>query len=187
MPATDILGFYQRGRRVSRLNKTYHEWVFEATDDEWESCHDFIQYLFPNTHSSGNAPAAYMSQPDFVNTFQNNDELKGQMQQAFERYTAFLGFSGQHIYNDKRKIHGTQHNTLRISRVLRALRLAGLNTLSFKFLIRLLRLIQRDQVQVTTFTEEEWKDACLWDGQWRYSSIDECIAECRNLIKLERA
>jgi hypothetical protein len=181
MPARDIMEFYIDEKRVSRLNKTYDEWVFDATDNEWEHCHNHIQYLFPNTHSSVNAPAAYMTHLEFQNIFQCSDLLQGKMQLAFERFLAFLGFSGLRVYNDKGKIHGTQHNTLRISRVLRALRLAGLDELSFKFLSKLLRMIRGNEIRVLPITEQEWKEACLGE-QWRFSSTDECIIECSNRL-----
>jgi hypothetical protein len=103
--------------------------------------------------------------------------------EAFARYLTFLGFTRPADQNkcwpyvDKNKIHKTQHNVLRISRVLCCMHLAGFAELAATFLYNLLQLIETDQIHVTALTQREWKRTALGD-EWVPANNKDCIVEC---------
>jgi hypothetical protein len=119
-----------------------------------------------------------MSEDEFE-IFEMDAVMQIKLTEAFERYMAFLGFTpSTWQYTDKGKIHATQHNVLRISRVLCCLRLAGLVDLAAKFLFHLLQLPETKNL--TPVTLREWKKAGL-GIEWRNAPNKECLIECQRL------
>ena len=188
-----VLQFYHNSDsvKVSRLRKTLEEWIHVASDEEWETCHDFIQWIFPNPHRSPNAPEAILSEAEFRASFQRDPVLQIKLAEAFARYRHFLGFSVRHsaylesedrwLFSDVGKIHAELHNCLRITRVLCCLRLAGLQPIAAKFLKTLLLLVYHQSIHVTPRTVAEWKNAGL--GQdWDLRPDMECIDECQHRL-----
>lgn len=105
-------------------------------DDEWEEVHDFVQWLFPLPEPSRfNPDAPLLTEADRA-AFRGDPLLQAKLLRSFERFLTFLGLS--------RTAEGTvvegrnfasrvadawtfpNHNWLRITRVLRSLRLLGL-------------------------------------------------------------
>ena len=88
-------------------------------DSEWETCHNYVQWLFPLPEPSllhPNSPVA--TEEDFAE-FRKDPQLQLRLIHAVDRYEQFL-------WDCQRWIRRHDHNHLRITRVIRCLTLAGL-------------------------------------------------------------
>jgi hypothetical protein len=190
-----VVRFYRNNLRVSDLQYTFEDWLTTATDDEWETCHNFIQWLFPSMHVSSNAPQAFLTD-DTVFVFQT-EYFQMQMRRAFWKYMQFLGFNNaMHaagpvwVLEDRGKIRTGQHNCARISRVLRSTRLAGLLVESCGLLRTLLEHVRaRTIVIADPSVVQRWIGACLdmWGtAQWADRPHRDCVRECTDLIAAEQ-
>jgi Opioid growth factor receptor (OGFr) conserved region len=132
-----IVDFYggaadDRGRHL--------EQIWSWPDDEIETVHDFIQWLFPLDTVSRANPNAPLVTASTIQAFQQSDELRGKLEASLERMLAFYGLrhAGDRIeksdtFPKQRRYWlggygwlGPNHNHLRITRILRSLALLGL-------------------------------------------------------------
>lgn len=97
-----------------RLLSEYLEW----SDEELEKCHDWVQWAFPIPERSLFNPTAPLLSPDDILIFRDSEIIQENLSKMFERFFEFA-----------RKTSGSwekhDHNHLRISRVLRCLKLCG--------------------------------------------------------------
>jgi hypothetical protein len=129
-----LVDFY-RGEATDSEGRFVQD-IWSWGDEEWEEIHDFIQWLFPLLEPSRfNADAPLLTQQDMI-AFQSDEFLRANVRKSFERTLTFLGLS---LRGDGTVVEGTNfstrtpdvwsfpnHNFLRITRVLRSLRLPGL-------------------------------------------------------------
>lgn len=108
--------------------------------DALEGTHDFIQWLFPLPEpSSVNADAPLLT-PDDIQAFTTDSSLRDELLRSFAVMLRFYGFAVQEdaasrapaivrakTFTERRAIwlRPHSHNFLRITRILRALRLLG--------------------------------------------------------------
>ena len=136
IPSSEILTFYSgrstdpRGRRLPDIQ----QWP----DDLLESNHDFIQWMFPLLEPSSVHPEAPILDQETIRAFKAHPELQQNLRESFLRMLAFYGFelnveSGLTVR--RRSDFASQsagwlwpgnHNHLRITRILKSLRLLGL-------------------------------------------------------------
>lgn len=103
--------------------------------EQLEECHDFIQWLFPlNEPSAFNADAPLVAEQDRA-AFRADSQLRNALRRSL---ALFLGFLGLKMTDGGRVVRGenfgrrravwshANHNWLRITRVLKSLRLLGL-------------------------------------------------------------
>ena len=115
-------------------------------DDDLESSHDYIQYLFPLPEKSPVNPSAPLITKDVLLAFradtQDGKALRDNLRKAFSRMLAFYGFdlvtgmprdpslgvfiSDKHQTRFPNWVRRFDHNHLRITRIIRCLRLLGL-------------------------------------------------------------
>ena len=120
-----------RGRTLSQ--------ILSWSDEKLEASHDYIQYLFPlPEHSPYNYSAPIVNREVF-NAFRSRPEIRAQLRKALARMLKFYGFKFNHpegcheeiivadppIHNQK-WVRKFDHNHLRITRILRSLRILGL-------------------------------------------------------------
>ncbi|ODT09061.1 MAG: hypothetical protein ABS35_43715 [Kaistia sp. SCN 65-12] len=116
-------------------------------DDDLERVHDYIQWLFPLPERSGFNPDAPVLTSADIAAFRQRADLRASLHAAFRRLLAFYGFAerqtegGLEIVRTSAFPHCASnwlrpgnHNLLRISRILRALTLLGLETEARAFL-----------------------------------------------------
>ncbi len=136
IPSSEILAFYSgtstdpRGRRLLDIQK----WP----DDLLESNHDFIQWMFPLLEPSSVHPEAPVLDQETIREFRAQPALQQHLRESFLRMLAFYGFE----LNEDREpqvrrrpdfagqstnwLWPGNHNHLRITRILKSLRLLGL-------------------------------------------------------------
>jgi hypothetical protein len=131
-----IIGFYSgtdpdlRGRYVQEIQA----WP----DDQLETAHDYIQWLFPLSEKSGFNVAAPVLTRESIQEFRTQPDLQQKLRGSFLRMMTFYGFEtrfGKQITvtrapNFAAKATGWlspgNHNHLRITRILRCLTVLGL-------------------------------------------------------------
>jgi hypothetical protein len=136
IPSSEILAFYSgrsadpRGRRLSEIQ----QWP----DDLLESNHDFIQWMFPLLEPSSVHPDAPILDQETIREFNAHPELQQNLRASFLRMLAFYGFelnTDGGLAVRRRSDFADQstgwlwpgnHNHLRITRIIKSLRLLGL-------------------------------------------------------------
>lgn len=123
-------------------------------DDLWlETCHDYIQWLFPNRQPSRVTPDAPLITREIEQAFRADVLLRDQLRASFERLLAFYGLQRSADGIEKapnwqqRKVNWfTQdtHNNLRITRILKCLMALGLEADARMFFEALERLRQSE-------------------------------------------
>ena len=135
--ATSIVDFYS-GRFKHPSGRTI-EGVLEMDDDALEAAHDVIQYLFPLTERSQCQPHSPVLSRAEVEEFRSSKELKVMLSESLGRMLKFYGLSvvmdavGPVVWRgpgwDERSPNWLQkgdHNHLRLTRMVKSLKLLGL-------------------------------------------------------------
>lgn len=125
-----LLAFY-RGEGSTPRGFTFAT-ILAWADDVWEQVHDFIQWVFPNDARSAYNPSAPLLTPELIRIWPTDPVLQSNLGAAFERWLRFAGvdrtgtggFRFGHSPNRDVWV-GPNHNWLRITRVLKCLRLLG--------------------------------------------------------------
>ncbi|KAK4691809.1 homocitrate synthase, partial [Lecanoromycetidae sp. Uapishka_2] len=117
--------------------------ILRYKDEELEYHHDYIQILFPLPEGSPFNPSAPIINRATFEAFGSRKELRDQVRLAFRRMLKFYGLSiapdGGLILDknwDKASrnwVKGFNHNHLRITRIIRSLRVLGLETDAVSF------------------------------------------------------
>ncbi len=124
-------------------------------DDLWfEQCHNYIQWLFPNSERSRVTPEAPVLTPEIIQLFKSDDLLESHLLQSFNRILSFFGLERSDggiqkgaNWNDSKQnwsIYDT-HNNLRITRILKCLNALGLKNDAKEFYEALTRLRASEQ------------------------------------------
>ena len=119
-----------RGRLLGEIQ----EWP----DERLESVHDFIQWMFPLKERSSANPGAPVLDETSIRRFRAHPELRRTLRNSFVRMLRFYGLeiedqSGLRVvpgvdFQEKSRnwLSPGNHNYLRITRILKSLRLLGL-------------------------------------------------------------
>lgn len=130
-------------------------------ETEWEAHHDFIQWLFPNNEPSMVIASAPLVTRATRLMFINDTGLTNRLITAYERFLKHIGMAyknGKVIVVDQGRVYkrviSRDHNQLRITRVLRSVRLLGQSQLADALYKTLLTFDGINEI-----TLEYWKDA----------------------------
>jgi hypothetical protein len=105
-------------------------------DARLEMVHDYIQWLFPLPERSGANPSAPVLDMVSIGLIRGNAEMQRRLRAGFERMLVFYGFApeGDALIEGPRFaaasrnwLHAGNHNHLRLTRMLRSLRVLGLD------------------------------------------------------------
>ena len=113
-----IIGFLSGEQPDSegRMLREIQEWP----DARLENVHDFIQWMFPLTEPSPVNPEAPVLDPETIREIRSRPEVQQNIRASLERMRGFYERSGYWITPGN-------HNHLRITRILKSLRLMGLD------------------------------------------------------------
>ena len=90
--------------------------ILDENDEYWERTHDFIQWLFPLTEPSRSVRNAPVLTHDEIKQIRESETAQANIQRSVIRYKEFLAGSTKWR-------SGYDHNHLRVSRVIKSLRL----------------------------------------------------------------
>jgi hypothetical protein len=114
--------------------RTFDE-ILGWDDARLEMVHDYIQWIFPLPERSGANPSAPVLDTEAIAAIRGNAQMQGRLRSAFLRMLAFYGFAldgdavvkGPRFATASRNwLHPGNHNHLRLTRMLRSLRVLGL-------------------------------------------------------------
>lgn len=135
-PSLDVVRSFLEGTGTDDRGRTLEEIL--GKDDHWlEYTHDFIQWLFPIDSPSGANPKAPVVTAAEAQELGANANIASNLRASFGRMAGFYGFVVKEA-TIERKINFSlraphwagqpTHNDLRITRILRSLRLFGLTS-----------------------------------------------------------
>jgi hypothetical protein len=148
------------GERLTRFfsggaddeGRTFDE-IVGWDDARLEMVHDYIQWLFPLPERSGANPWAPVLDAETIAAIRRDAAMQGRLRAGFLRMLAFYGFAGE----DGRVVEGPRfaaaarnwlragnHNHLRLTRMLRSLRVLGLEQEAAALWEALRRLYERE-------------------------------------------
>jgi hypothetical protein len=168
---SQLVEFYRGKGEDAEGRKLADVWAF--SDDEMESNHDFIQWIFPLQQPSRFNPQAPILSDRDIADFREDPTLRENLKRSFDRFLAFLGLEkkeGRVVpatdFEAKRQIFlAPDHNWLRITRALTSLRLLGLPEQSEALYEGLLDLMKDGKAQITAETRRFWKEAARPGGR----------------------
>ena len=126
--------------------------IWQFSDAEIESNHDFIQLIFPtNKRSQNSFHGYYLDNEQVIEKLKNNVEVKANL---LKSAAWFLGF----LSRNKSWINGYDHNQLRITRVIESLRLLVSDEAANEFFQSILSLV-KDPAAINPTTIKFWEEA----------------------------
>lgn len=118
----DIIGFYE-GSEKNQEGYKFKD-ILNFNDSQLEVGHTYIQWLFPLDEPSLAVPGSPILNKYQVEEFRNREDLQKKMVLAIDRMIDFYKFG----YNvDKQWLTPRNHNYRRLTRILRSLKLMGLD------------------------------------------------------------
>ncbi|MCJ1483736.1 hypothetical protein MMC06_003904 [Schaereria dolodes] len=161
-----LISFYDPVSAATDSKRRTLSSILAWDDSKLECCHDYIQILFPLPERSPfNITAPIIDQETF-DTFRSRPELRGRMKTSFARMLSFYGFEmedgdeGMNIFPaphfleaSKNWVTRFDHNHLRITRIIRSLRVLGLENEAEAFFAVLKRVYnaQRGRINQRSF------------------------------------
>jgi hypothetical protein len=169
VPSNAILTFYsgQRPDHRGRLLTEIQSWDFNQLED----VHDFIQWLFPLPEPSPVNPAAPTLDRATIEEFRRRPDLQAALLASFRMMLAFYGFelasetppqirrSANFAVRAANWLNPNNHNHLRITRILRAVRLLGLETHAQAFFQALDAVYKEQPSRITATSYSFWQRA----------------------------
>jgi hypothetical protein len=167
------------GERLTRFfaggeddqGRTFDE-ILGWDDARLEMVHDYIQWIFPLPERSGANPWAPVLNAETIAAIRGDAEMRGRLGAAFLRMLAFYGFAleGNRVAESPRFaaasrnwLHAGNHNHLRLTRMLRSLRVLGLEHEAAALWVALRLLYEREDAAgrgtITAETFAFWKRA----------------------------
>lgn len=140
-----IIKDFLMGKGTDHLGRTLPSY-WDCDDNEMEKCHDRIQFMFPLHEDSKMAKNFPIITKELVDEMEADGSIKEVRENLVRNTEFFLKFLGvtddlsamiingtQSIYNIKGNwLKNGDHNLLRITRMLRSLRLFGLDALALE-------------------------------------------------------
>lgn len=166
----EIVKFY-RGERGNQNGHKLEE-ILNWTDGALEMDHDWVQWVFPsNERSMLNGEAPTMTKQE-AQIFETDPELREKVKQSFVRFLDFLQFQlvedGDKVLiepKDKENLpfwlRSFNHTMLRVTRMLKSLRLSG-NT---RYAIAFFDAMRPFKAQLSPNTWSYWHGA-VFDQLW---------------------
>jgi hypothetical protein len=127
-----LMRFFDGG--VDDEGRTFNQ-IMGWDDERLEMVHDYIQWIFPLPERSGANPSAPVLNSGTIAAVRGSAAMQNRSREAFLRMLTFYGFEldGERVAEGPRFaaasrnwLHTGNHNHLRLTRMLRSLRVLGL-------------------------------------------------------------
>lgn len=140
---------FLNGTGLDAAGRTFHD-VIALDDDELERRHDFIQWLFPLPEPSRAVPGSPVLTPQEASAISDSAAALSNLAAAADRMSAFYDAT-------EHWLAAHDHNHLRISRIIRSLRLLVGDTAADRFRELRLESLSARGGQVNTVSLEHWR------------------------------
>ena len=150
-----IAAFYLNSESLGKqLGFTWSD-VMQFSNEQLENKHDYIQWLFPILEKSQFNPEAPIPTGGTFSAFEDFDILRERMYESYRKMHKFY-FIDMHDW-----ITPNNHNFLRITRIIKSLKLFGWEQQAHDFYdcIENILLIPRYREIIGEETQKYWKDA----------------------------
>lgn len=137
-------GADSQGRRLSDV------WQFD--DDEIEHTHDFIQWMFPLREVSGSNFTAPTLLASDIEAIQSSVQCRQNLEKSSTWILAFFERT-EEIFQY------TNHNHLRVTRIIKSLRLLHSDQMADQFKQDVLAIIQERQARINPVTVAFWLES----------------------------
>lgn len=150
-----IIDFYNEtstdddGRKIS--------FIWMQNDGYLEFDHSYVQWLFPLPEPSNFNPDAPLLTEEDILLFHANPDLRNNLRNSLVRFLKFLGIENDTTYK-KPIFEHANHNWFRITRILKSLRLLGLENEAIAF-YKVLKKIHEEDGLVSENSFSYWKEA----------------------------
>lgn len=167
--ALPLVEFYN-GREPDHAGRFVHQ-IQHWPDQRLEAVHDFIQWLFPLAEPSPVNPLAPVLDRETVAAFAAQPELRQNLRASFLRMLRFYGLETEpgppatveRSANFPQRaavwLHPGNHNHLRITRILKSLRLLGLEEEARAFLKCLEAIYAENPGRISAVSMRFWRTA----------------------------
>jgi hypothetical protein len=167
----NLVAFY-RGERADNVGRHLDD-IWEWTPAQLESTHDYIQWLFPLDQPSQVNPSAPVVTPEARRAFEWDDTMRDRLMRSFWLMLKFYGLEHQDTPDGPVVKRGADftaraqvwlqpgnHNHLRLTRIMKSLRLLGLEFESHALYV-CLESIREDEgrTAISAETAGYWRDA----------------------------
>jgi hypothetical protein len=168
-----LLDFY-RGKGCDNKGRTIDE-IWRWDHQKLESVHDYIQWLFPSLKPSAFNPDAPLLDDETVEVFRQDGELQQRLWKSLQLLLDFYGlelflscgFMARRADNYQERCANWQepyrgkpnHNLLRLTRILEALRVLGHPGQSLALLYCLEEIAQEIPEKIPPTTVDYWRQA----------------------------
>jgi len=165
-----LTAFYS-GQGTDHRGRTFNS-ILAFADSELETCHDYIQWLFPLHEPSPYNPEAPVVTAEVVADFRSKPELQQRMHQALQRMLMFLGIvmkespQGFELVMpanicERHWLIPENHNYRRITRILASMKLMGLDTQVGTLWQGVQELAVRCEGKISAATLTHWRLAAM--------------------------
>lgn len=165
-----LIAFYA-GTGTDHRGRTFNG-ILSFSNTELETCHDYLQWLFPLCDPSPYSPDAPTVTEEVLQAFRTNEVLQQRMHQAFLCIMDFYGLvvrqSPQGIEvlhpEDVHSLHwftANNHNFRRLARIMASLKLLGLECQAASLWQCLQQLALKNSSMISTATLTHWRFAAM--------------------------
>ncbi len=165
-----IIAFYS-GQGTDHRGRTLSG-ILAFSNNELESCHDYIQWLFPLRDPSPYNPEAPVINAEVIDAFHSSHELQSRLHQSLLRMLQFYGIVMRETpqgfellipaYVDNYHwMTPDNHNHRRISRMLASLKILGLDAHVTAFWQGLQKLAVAHPAAISSATVTHWRLAAM--------------------------
>ena len=170
-----LADFYAGSGRDDR-GRSLHQ-IQTWSDGELERVHNYMQWLFPLTERSAFNPCAPILDAKTIGEFRKQSGLRAHLEISFVRMLAFFGFElvnenplrvvPSKLFAEQAEnwLRPSNHNYRRITRIIKSLRLLGLDDQALAFFRCLARLYDKEtetaEPRISRETFAFWKAAAV--------------------------
>lgn len=129
------------GRKLSQI------WQF--TDEEMETCHDYIQWVFPLDQESGSVPNAPVLTVEDIDDIKSSAVAISNLKQSADWFYQFLCRNDQWLC-------AANHNHLRITRLIKSLRMLVGDDFADAMRTKILQMAEASGASINALTWEYW-------------------------------
>lgn len=169
----DLVAFYRGQLKNSSGHSLEDMWKWD--EDRLERGHTYIQWMFPNDEASKKVPGSPVLTESVIAEFRGDVDLRKRLLKSFNVFVDFLGLHPEIIYQDNKRLRFEKnadfeskssnwlnqgnHNHLRITRVIRSLKLLGCGKVADKFYESLMQIAEENPGKISETTKQFWKEA----------------------------
>ena len=150
---SDITDFYINGEQNS--NNVALEEILAMDDYELEKSHHIIQWIFPLHETSKHSNDAPVLTQEDIDALNDSILAKKNMEKVLQRFVEFFGIMPKDTQKISKWCNNYNHNLLRVTRIIRSLRLFDMNKLAKWFYDEVVEIAQDRRISPVTL--EYWR------------------------------